>query len=124
MAYTTGTLTAAQMQVAGDLEEAALIAGAGQFKTYRRIMVPLMAPALINVTLWVIIHAVRELAIALTLDSPSAQVLSTQVWGLWQGGQMNDLRARRVLRAGAGGSAHVADAAARFAVIGVKRVAR
>jgi iron(III) transport system permease protein len=99
IAYTTGTLSAAQMQVAGELEEAALIAGAGQFKTYRRIMMPLMAPALVNCTLWVLIHAIRELVIALTLYSPSSQVLSTQVWGLWQGGQMDDLCALGVILA-------------------------
>lgn len=99
MAYTTGTLSAAQMQVAGELEEAALIAGAGQFKTYRRIMMPLMAPALVNCTLWVLIHAIRELVIALTLYSPSSQVLSTQVWGLWQGGQIDDLCALGVMLA-------------------------
>ncbi len=124
MAYTTGTLTAAQMQVAGDLEEAALIAGAGQFKTYRRIMVPLMAPALINVTLWVIIHAVRELVIALTLYSPSAQVLSTQVWGLWQGGQMDDLCALGVFFALVLAALLTLPTLMRFAVIAVKRVAR
>ncbi|HZT51852.1 MAG TPA: iron ABC transporter permease [Stellaceae bacterium] len=99
MAYTTGSLSAAQIQVAGELEEAALIAGAGQFKTYRRIMMPLMAPALLNCTLWVVIHAIRELVIALTLYSPSAQVLSTQVWGLWQGGQIDDLCALGVMLA-------------------------
>ena len=99
MAYTTGTLSAAQIQVAGELEEAALIAGAGQFKTYRRIMMPLMAPALVNCTLWVLIHAIRELVIALTLYSPSSQVLSTQVWGLWQGGQIDDLCALGVMLA-------------------------
>lgn len=99
MAYTTGALTAAQMQVAGELEEAALVAGAGQFRTYRRVMMPLMAPALANCTLWVLIHAIRELVIALTLYSPSSQVISTQVWGLWQGGQIDDLCALGVMMA-------------------------
>jgi iron(III) transport system permease protein len=97
IAYTTNTLVAAQMQIAPELEEASLITGAGALSTYRRILAPLLAPALINCSLWVLIHAVRELAIALMLYSPSSQVLSTQVWGLWQGGVMAELCALGVL---------------------------
>jgi iron(III) transport system permease protein len=97
IAYTTGTMIAAQMQLAGELEEASLIAGASQIVTYCRIVLPLLAPAIINCALWVLIHAIRELAIAIMLYSPTAQVLSTEVWSLWQGGMIAQLCALGVL---------------------------
>ena len=85
---------------------------------------PLMAPALVNCTLWVIIHAVRELVIALMLYSPSAQVLSTQVWGLWQGGQMDDLCALGVFFALVLAALLTLPMLVRFAIVAVKRVSR
>ena len=97
LAYTTGTITAAQLQVAPELEEASQIAGASAFATWRRILAPLLAPALGNCLLWVMIHAIRELAIAIMLYSPSSNVLATEVWLLWEGGQMTELCALGVL---------------------------
>jgi iron(III) transport system permease protein len=97
VAYTTGTITAAQLQIAGELEEASLIAGASHLATWRRIVAPLLAPALGNCLLWVLIHAIRELAMAIMLYSPASNVMATQVWSLWEGGQMSELCALGVL---------------------------
>ena len=97
LAYTTGTLMAAQLQVAGELEEASLIAGASRLRTWRCILAPLLAPAMANCLLWVLIHAIRELAIAIMLYSPASNVMATQVWSLWEGGQMSELCALGVL---------------------------
>jgi len=97
IAYSTGTMMAAHIQVSSDLEEASQITGASWFRTYRRIYVPLLAPALFSVSLWVFIHVVRELAVALMLYSPDSIVLSTQVWGLWEGGHVGQASALGVL---------------------------
>jgi iron(III) transport system permease protein len=97
VAATTATMLAAQLQVSGELEEASLIAGAGRLTTWRRILLPLLAPALLNCLLWVLIHAIRELAMALMLYSPASNVLATQVWAFWEGGQMSELCALGVL---------------------------
>ena len=97
LAYTTATMIAAQLQVAPELEEASLIAGAGSLVTWRRILAPLLAPALGNCLLWVMIHAIRELAMTIMLYSSTSNVLSTQVWLLWEGGQMTELCALGVL---------------------------
>jgi iron(III) transport system permease protein len=97
LAYTTATLMAAQLQVAPELEEASLIAGAGAWTTWRLVLAPLLAPALGNCLLWVMIHAIRELAMTIMLYSPSSNVMATEVWLLWEGGQMTELCALGVL---------------------------
>jgi len=97
LAGSAASLIAAQMQVSGELEEASLLSGASNFTTWRRIVAPLLAPALLNVGLWVLIHAIRELAMAIMLYSPASNVVATQVWSLWEGGQMTELCALGVL---------------------------
>jgi iron(III) transport system permease protein len=101
LAYSSGTMIAAQMQVAGELEESSRIAGAGGLATYWRIVVPLLAPALGACLLWVIIHVVRELGLALMLYSLQSQVLSTKIWLLWENGRVADACATGVLTVGA-----------------------
>lgn len=86
LAYSTGSMIAAQMQVSSELEEASHVAGAGWSRTYVRIVAPLIAPALLSSTLWVVIHVIRELGLALMLYSLNSQVLSTKIWLLWESG--------------------------------------
>jgi ABC-type Fe3+ transport system permease subunit len=75
------------MQVHGELEEASQMAGAPWTRTIRRITVPLLAPALINVFFWVAVHAMQELSMALMLYNPDTVVVSTMIWSMWQNGQ-------------------------------------
>jgi iron(III) transport system permease protein len=97
IAYSTGMMSAAQMQVARELEEASSIAGAGFGRTYRRIVLPLLAPALINCLLWVMVHVVRDLSIPLMLYTPESEVISTKVWTLWENGSVPEAAALGVL---------------------------
>jgi iron(III) transport system permease protein len=97
LAYSTGTVVAAQMQISGELDEASRIAGAGGVRTYWRIVLPLVAPALAACFLWVMIHVVRELGLALMLYSLRSQVLSTKVWLLWENGRVADACATGIL---------------------------
>jgi iron(III) transport system permease protein len=90
-------MSAAQMQVARELEEASSIAGAGFARTYRRILLPLLAPALINCLLWVMIHVVRDLSIPLMLYTPESEVVATKVWTLWENGSVPEAAALGVL---------------------------
>ena len=90
-------MIAAQMQLSGELEESSRIAGARALATYWRIVVPLLAPALGACFLWVIIHVVRELGLALMLYSLQSQVLSTKIWLLWENGRVADACATGVL---------------------------
>ncbi len=90
LSYSVGTMIAAQVQISSELEEASTIAGAGGWRTYRRVVVPLVAPALAACFLWVMIHVVRELGLALMLYSLKTQVLSTKIWLLWENGRIAD----------------------------------
>ena len=90
LSYSVGTMIAAQVQVSSELEEASTIAGANGWRTYRRVIVPLVAPALAACFLWVMIHVVRELGLALMLYSLKTQVLSTKIWLLWENGRIAD----------------------------------
>jgi iron(III) transport system permease protein len=95
--FSSGMMMAAQMQVASELEEASRLAGAGWARTYRRITFPLLSAALVNCFLWIVIHVVRELAVAVMLYSSRSEVLSTKVWSLWLGGWVAQASALGVL---------------------------
>ena len=97
VAFASGAMTSAQMQISPDLEDASLIAGAGWTRTYMMIVVPLIVPAVFNCFVWVLVHAIRELAIALMLYTPGSQVLATKLWGLWEGGMVGQVSALGVL---------------------------
>ena len=83
LAFNTATMVASQMQISRDLEDASSIAGARPLRTYFRIVGPLIAPALANCFLWVVIHVVRDLGMSLMLYSNQSQTVSTQLWSLW-----------------------------------------
>jgi iron(III) transport system permease protein len=90
LAFSSRATTSALIQVHGELEEASQMAGAPWSRTLRRITVPLLAPAMINVFLWVAVHAMQELSMALMLYSPDSIVVSTVIWGMWQNGKTAD----------------------------------
>lgn len=90
LAYSSRTMTSALMQVHGELEEASQMARAPWARTLRRITLPLLAPAMINVFLWVAVHAMQELSMALMLYNPDTVVVSTMIWSMWQNGKTED----------------------------------
>ncbi len=90
LAYSSRAATAALMQVHGELEEASQMSGAPWTRTLRRITMPLLAPAMINVFLWVAVHAMQELSMALMLYNPNTVVVSTMIWSMWQNGRTAD----------------------------------
>jgi iron(III) transport system permease protein len=90
LAFGSRATTAALMQVHGELEEASQMAGARWTKTLRRITMPLLAPAMINVFLWVAVHAMQELSMAIMLYNPDTVVVSTMIWSMWQNGRTAD----------------------------------
>ena len=97
LAYSSRATTSALMQVHGELEEASQMAGAAWTRTIRRITVPLLAPALINVFFWVAVHAMQELSMALMLYNPDTVVVSTMIWSMWQNGRTADAAVLGVL---------------------------
>lgn len=97
IAYGSRTLIAAQMQLSPELEDQAAVSGASRFRILRTILVPLLAPAVVNLAFWASIVSIRELAMVLMLYSPSNRVLSTLIWGFWQRGDIGYASAVGVL---------------------------
>lgn len=90
LAFSSRATTSALIQIHGELEEASQMSGAPWLRTLRRITVPLLAPAMINIFLWVAVHAMQELSMALMLYNPDSVVLSTVIWSMWQNGKTAD----------------------------------
>lgn len=95
VAYVTGytsfgtrTMNGAMVQIHRELEEASHTSGASWLRTFIKITFPLLLPALISVWIWVAGHAMRELSAALMLLSGRNTVLTTLLWGFWEGGDM------------------------------------
>ncbi len=88
LAFGSRTMNSAQMQIHPVLEEASSISGAGWGMTNRRILLPLLLPAIVNGWIWVAVHAARELTASLMLYSPNSIVLPTLIWSMWEDGSM------------------------------------
>jgi len=86
--FGTRTMNGAMIQIHSELEEASHISGASWSRTFTRIIFPLLVPAIISVWIWVAGHAMRELSAALMLISGKNDVLTTLLWGFWEGGEM------------------------------------
>jgi iron(III) transport system permease protein len=93
IAFSSGAIQAAQMQVSRELEEASWISGAKAFRTYRLVVVPLIAPALVNCFLWVVIHVIRDLGMALMLYSGRSITVGTKLWSLWSFSRVGEVSA-------------------------------
>jgi iron(III) transport system permease protein len=86
-ATTTRLARAGFLQIHKELEEASAASGARWLATMRRVLVPLMLPALAAGFILLFIVGVREFTIPLVLYSPDNVVLSVLLWQLFQSGQ-------------------------------------
>lgn len=78
---------AAVVQVHRELEEAASASGAGFWRTLWHIWIPLLAPALLNGTLFLLILSFKVMSVAALLQGPDSMVLPVYLWNLWGGGE-------------------------------------
>ena len=74
------------VQIHKELEEVAHMSGAGQFQTFRRVLLPLLAPVLIAAWLYIFVLAVRELSASIFLAGPGTHVLGTISLTMWEEG--------------------------------------
>jgi iron(III) transport system permease protein len=81
------------LQIHQELEESSMVSGASWSATFRRIVVPLMMPALFGGWIWVFLISVRELSIAIMLSGPRSQVISVALFELWEDGQLTEMAA-------------------------------
>jgi iron(III) transport system permease protein len=74
------------LQLHNELEEAARMSGAHWMIVMRRIVVPLLLPALAAVWIWVFTHSVRELSSALLLQGRDNATLPVLLFSYWNQG--------------------------------------
>jgi iron(III) transport system permease protein len=72
------------IQVHKELEESATICGAATAGVMRRVLVPLLLPAMMYAWIWTALLAYRELTLPVVLTTAGNQTLSMVVWGLVQ----------------------------------------
>jgi iron(III) transport system permease protein len=85
------------LQIHPDLEDAAAVAGASERHTFLRVVLPLVAPALIGCWLFVFIGVGREVALPLLLAGPGIEIVGPTLFDLWQKGQLTELAAMGIL---------------------------
>mgnify|MGYP006282123375 CR=1 FL=1 len=84
---------AGAVQIHIELEEAASLAGAGSLQRFRRIVMPLLLPAILTSWLFITLLCVRGVALPILLAGPDSQVVAVMLYDLWVNGQVNELAA-------------------------------
>ncbi len=89
LAYGTRSMNAAILQIHKELEEAAYVSGAPQWRTMWRIFYPLLLPTIVGLWIWCMLHAVRHASVPLILyDGAENRVLSVLIWRMWDEGEV------------------------------------
>ena len=84
-------------QVGDELEESAHVSGASWWQTFRRVLLPLLLPALFAAWIYVFVASTRQLSTALVLYSPGNEVLSIRLWDQYQQGEFAEFAALGVM---------------------------
>jgi iron(III) transport system permease protein len=95
--YGLASATASMYQVGSELEESARTSGASWWPTFRRVVLPLVAPGLLAGWLAVVIFSLRELSSSILLYSPGDEVLAVRLWEEFQNGRFGEVSALGVL---------------------------
>lgn len=90
LAYGTRSMSATLVQVHRELEDAAYTSGASPVGTMRRVLVPLLLPALASLWVWVAIQALRLVTLPLMLQTGRDNtVLASYLWRQWEAGEVS-----------------------------------
>ena len=85
------------VQIDVELEDAASASGASLYRSFTRIIIPLVAPAFTSGWLFILLLVARDLSLPVLLSTPSSQVVAVQLFDLWQNGQATELAAFGVI---------------------------
>jgi iron(III) transport system permease protein len=84
-------LSAAFTQLHIELEEVARVHGASWGNTLRRVSLPLIAPALAYMGLWVMIHTTRGVTAPLLLGTADTKLIQVLIWNMWENGKVEEV---------------------------------
>jgi iron(III) transport system permease protein len=90
-------VSASMTQIHGELEEAAQVAGVSWWRNFFKILLPLLKPGLLGAWFWVMVHAYRELTVALMLARANNRTAAVIIYDLWEQGSFMRLSAFGVL---------------------------
>jgi len=76
----------ALIRIHPQLEEQSALSGASWWSTYRRILLPLLAPGLVAAWITIVAASFRELSAAIFLTSPQARFVSVMLYSTWNDG--------------------------------------
>jgi iron(III) transport system permease protein len=85
--------SSSMLQIKKELEEASEASGAAWSYTFKRIVLPLLAPGFVAGWIYVITHSFRELSTSIMLYRSGTEVISIVLFELWDGGQYPALSA-------------------------------
>jgi iron(III) transport system permease protein len=97
MAVALRFISSSMLQIHSELEEAAAVAGGRWWVNFRRIYLPLLRPGLMAGWFWIMVHAYRELTIALMLARSTNRTAAVVIYDLWENGSFPQLSAFGVL---------------------------
>jgi len=97
MAVALRFVSNSMMQIHTELEEAAAVASGAWWQNFLRIYLPLLRPGLMAGWFWVMVHAYRELTIALMLSRANNRTAAVIIYYLWENGYFPQLSAFGVL---------------------------
>jgi iron(III) transport system permease protein len=78
-------------------EDAATTSGAGRAFIVLRVVLALIAPALVSGSLFVFLVTVQSVSLPLLLVGPGTELIAVALFDLWQNGQVTELAAMGVL---------------------------
>jgi iron(III) transport system permease protein len=93
ISYATRMTNTGLIQIHRELEESGEVGGATTGGVIMKIVVPLLAPTLLNAWLWIALLTFRELTLAVLLTTRDNMTLSVVIWSLWLGGGLGDAAA-------------------------------
>jgi iron(III) transport system permease protein len=85
--------SSSMLQIKKELEEASETSGASWGHTFRKVILPLLAPGFVAGWIYVITHSFRELSTSIMLYRSGTEVIAIVLFELWDGGQYPQLSA-------------------------------
>jgi iron(III) transport system permease protein len=91
--YAMRYLQPSLLQISKDIDDAGRVAGGKGSLVLRKILLPLVVPAVIGSWLYVFFHAFRDISIASMVYTAQTPVVATQLLDMWQDGSFGVLSA-------------------------------
>jgi iron(III) transport system permease protein len=100
MPYGMRYASTSMYQIGRELEESAMMSGAGWLQMFRRVVLPLLVPGFLAGWIYIFVVSFRELGSSVLLYSPGREVLSIAIWEQWNDGLLPELSALGVMLVG------------------------